>query len=150
MDDDDDEVDEWAEEEEEINPETAAKKRRMGVMKEHLDLLAQDSYHFVKCEGNRGLGEWSIDFAALGKTMKQVELEKIIEQRFGTVATRLLRILKEKGKLDEKQVLPPYPPPSPSMSGYRETNVCVAGDYCSTQIDIYTTYPLCPARSRAS
>lgn len=102
--DEDEDVDEWAHDQE-INPETAARKRRMGIMKEHLDLLAQDSYHFVKMEGNRGLGEWSVDYGSLTKIMKQVEMEKIIEQRFGGVATRLLRILQEKGKLDEKQVI---------------------------------------------
>ncbi|KAF8468344.1 RNA polymerase III subunit RPC82-domain-containing protein [Kalaharituber pfeilii] len=102
-DDEDEERDEWAEDQE-VNPETAAKKRRMAIIKDHLDLLAQDSYPFVKSEGNRGLGEWSVDFGALIKTMKQVEIEKIIEQRFGGVATRLLRILQEKGKLDEKQL----------------------------------------------
>lgn len=101
--DEDDEMDEW-DDAEELNPETAAKKRRMGIIKDHLDLLAQDSFRFVKSEGNRGLGEWSVDFTSLMKTMKQVEMEKIIEQRFGGVATRLLRILQEKGKLDEKQV----------------------------------------------
>ena len=101
---DDEEVDEWALDEQELNPETVAKKRRMGIIKEHLDLLAQDSYHFVKSEGHRGLGEWSVDFGHLIKIMKQVEIEKIIEQRFGGVATRLLRILQDKGKLGEKQV----------------------------------------------
>ena len=102
--DEDEDVDEWAEDEQETNPETAAKKRHMGTIKEHLDLLAQDSYHFVKSEGNRGLGEWSVDFGGLMKTIKQVEMEKIIGQRFGGVGLRLLRILQEKGKLDEKQV----------------------------------------------
>lgn len=102
--DDDEDVDEWAQDEQEMNPETAAKKRRMGIIKEHLDLLAQDSYHFVKSEGNRGLGEWSVDFGGLMKILKQVEMEKIIEQRFGGVGLRLLRILQEKGKLDEKQL----------------------------------------------
>jgi len=102
--DEDEDPDEWAQNEHEMNPETAAKKRRMGIIKEHLDLLAQDSYHFVKSEGNRGLGEWSVDFGGLMKTIKQVEMEKVIEQRFGGVGLRLLRILQEKGKLDEKQV----------------------------------------------
>jgi len=104
--DEDEDVDEWAQDEQELNPETAAKKRRMGIIKEHLDLLAQDPYHFVKSEGNRGLGEWSVSFGELMKTMKQAEMEKIIEQRFGGVGLRLLRILQEKGKLDEKQVPP--------------------------------------------
>ncbi|KAF8426620.1 RNA polymerase III subunit RPC82-domain-containing protein [Tirmania nivea] len=102
--DEDEDVDEWAQDEQEMNPETAAKKRRMGIIKEHLNLLAQDSYHFVKSEGNRGLGEWSVDFGDIMKTIKQVEMEKIIEQRFGGVGLRLLRILQEKGKLDEKQL----------------------------------------------
>ena len=93
-----------------MDPEAIAKKKRMNLIKMHLEILAQDSYHFVNLEGTRALGEWSVDFAALTKTLKQVEFEKIIEQKFGGIATRLLRILQDKGKLDEKQVRPSFKP----------------------------------------
>jgi DNA-directed RNA polymerase III subunit RPC3 len=77
---------------------------RMAEIKRHLQLLAEDSCRFVRLVGNRGLGEWTVDFEALTKILKQSELESVITERFDGVATRLVRILNEKGKLDEKQV----------------------------------------------
>jgi DNA-directed RNA polymerase III subunit RPC3 len=79
-------------------------KSRMTEIKKHLQLLAEDSYRFVRLVGSRGLGEWTVDFGALTKILRQTELENIITERFDGVATRLVRILNEKGKLDEKQV----------------------------------------------
>ncbi|KAI9775081.1 MAG: RNA polymerase III subunit C82 [Geoglossum umbratile] len=79
-------------------------KSRMAEIKKHLQLLAEDSYRFVRLVGSRGLGEWTVDFGALTTILKQTELESIITERFDGIATRLVRILNEKGKLDEKQV----------------------------------------------
>jgi DNA-directed RNA polymerase III subunit RPC3 len=98
------EEDEWADEEGDMDPDALAKRRRMALIKQHLMLLAEDSYHFLTSEGNRGMGEWSVNYKELGKTMRNLELEKIVEERFDTTGTRLLRIIKDKGKLDEKQV----------------------------------------------
>lgn len=53
------------------------------------------------------MGEWSVNYKELGKLMKQIEVEKVVEERFGSMGTRLLRIIKEKGRIDEKQVCPP-------------------------------------------
>ncbi|KAH0537160.1 hypothetical protein FGG08_006030 [Glutinoglossum americanum] len=86
------------------SPLARDQKNRMAEIKRHLQLLAEDSYHFVRLVGNRGLGEWTVDFEALTKILKQVELEGIITERFDGIATRLVRVLTEKGKLDEKQV----------------------------------------------
>jgi DNA-directed RNA polymerase III subunit RPC3 len=97
-------TDEWAEEDD-IDPEANRKKKRMKLIKQHLQLLAEDSYKFLHSEGNRGMGEWSVNYKELGKIMRDIELEKIVEERFEGVGTRLLRIIKDKGKLDEKQVI---------------------------------------------
>ncbi|KAI9823329.1 MAG: RNA polymerase III subunit C82 [Thelocarpon impressellum] len=78
--------------------------RRIGQLKQHLQLLAEDSYHFIKLVGHTGLGEWRVDFRALVGILRQLELESIITERFGGSALRLVRILSEKGKLDEKQM----------------------------------------------
>jgi len=98
------ETDEWAEEDDGIDPEANRKKKRMKLIKQHLQLLAEDSYKFLRSEGNRGMGEWSVNYNELGKVMRDIELEKIVEERFEDVGTRLLRIIKDKGKLDEKQI----------------------------------------------
>lgn len=74
------------------------------MIKQHLELLAEDSFKFLRLESNRGMGEWSVNYKELGKLMKQIEVEKVVEERFGGMGTRLLRIIKEKGRVDEKQV----------------------------------------------
>lgn len=98
------EIDEWAEDDEDMDPEAMQRRNRMKLIKQHLMLLAEDSIRFLRSEGNRGMGEWSVNYKELGKTLRSLELEKIVEERFEGVGTRLLRIIKDKGKLDEKQV----------------------------------------------
>lgn len=104
--DDDEEEDEWSHDDNDANadPEASRKKKRMSMIKQHLELLAEDSFKFLRLESNRGMGEWSVDYKELGKLMKQIEVEKVVEERFGGMGTRLLRIIKEKGRVDEKQV----------------------------------------------
>lgn len=97
-------MDEWAEDDSEMDPEAMQRRNRMKLIKQHLMLLAEDSARFLHSEGNRGMGEWSVNYKELGKTLRSLELEKIVEERFEGVGTRLLRIIKDKGKLDEKQV----------------------------------------------
>lgn len=88
-----------------MDPEAVNRKSSMKLIKQHLMLLGEDSYRFLTSVGNRGMGEWSVNYKELGKTMRSLELEKIVEERFESVGTRLLRIIKDKGKLDEKQVI---------------------------------------------
>lgn len=105
-DDDDEEEDEWSHDDNDAgaDPEASRKKKRMSMIKQHLELLAEDSFKFLRLESNRGMGEWSVNYKELGKLMKQIEVEKVVEERFGGMGTRLLRIIKEKGRVDEKQV----------------------------------------------
>ncbi|KAI5852298.1 RNA polymerase III subunit RPC82-domain-containing protein [Tricharina praecox] len=98
------EEDEWAEVDEDMEPEALEKQKRIKLIKQHLLLLQEDSFKFLIGEGNRGMGEWSVNYKELGKTMRSIELEKIVEERFESTGTRLLRIIKDKGKLDEKQI----------------------------------------------
>ncbi|RPA99946.1 hypothetical protein L873DRAFT_1843189 [Choiromyces venosus 120613-1] len=90
--------------EEGIDAENRKKKHRMELLKQHMQLLAEDSWKFVRLESNRGLGEWSVNYKELGKLMRHIELEKVVEETFGEMGLRLLRIIKDKGKLEEKQV----------------------------------------------
>ncbi|KAI9836205.1 MAG: hypothetical protein M1819_001542 [Sarea resinae] len=78
---------------------------RMTEIKRHLQLLAEHPHHFVRAAGNRGLGEWRVDFRSLVHTLQQTELLNSIAARFGgPLAPRLVRVLLDKGKLDEKQI----------------------------------------------
>lgn len=77
----------------------------MSSIKQHLHLLAEDEHEFVRLnEKDNGLVEWSVDFHGLSGQLRQYELERTITARFGTVATRMIRIFLDKGKLDEKQI----------------------------------------------
>ncbi|KAF4556777.1 RNA polymerase III subunit RPC82-like protein [Elsinoe fawcettii] len=70
----------------------------------HLRLLAESSHRYLRRIGDRGHGEYQIPFNELRHTLKHSETESIITFRFGSVAARIIRILKSKGKLDEKQI----------------------------------------------
>jgi DNA-directed RNA polymerase III subunit RPC3 len=77
---------------------------RMGQVKNHLSLLGAHSHHLLTKAGSRGLGEWQIEFNKIVEYMKEVELDNYICQTFGRQGLRVSRILREHGKLDEKQI----------------------------------------------
>ena len=74
------------------------------LVNEHLNLLAEDPRRFVTKVGTRGGGEWKVDFRNLSPLLTQFEIENFVTSCFGGVATRILRILYTKGKLDEKKI----------------------------------------------
>ncbi|KAI9730936.1 MAG: RNA polymerase III subunit C82 [Claussenomyces sp. TS43310] len=78
------------------------RQNRMTHIKKHLQLLAEHSRHLLRRCGNNGLGEWTVDFEGTIEYMRETQLDNIIEQDFGNTGQRLARILRQKGKLDEK------------------------------------------------
>lgn len=78
--------------------------QRRSKVEQHMKILQNDPRQFAIWTGSRGGGEWKVDFRSLTKYLIQHELEATITARFGSIATRLVRILHDKGKLDEKQV----------------------------------------------
>ena len=72
--------------------------------RDHFRILAQKPHCFVRQVKGRRYGEWTVDFRRLVNRHKQTELENIILMKFGDIALRLMRILSEKGKLDERQI----------------------------------------------
>lgn len=88
-------------------PKPASRKDRMNKTKDiknHLLLLADYSPHFVRKCGSRGLGEWTVDFDELVSYMQETEVDDIIFETFGRLGCRIARILRQKGKLEEKQI----------------------------------------------
>ncbi|KAK7526507.1 DNA directed RNA polymerase-like protein III subunit Rpc82 [Phyllosticta citriasiana] len=81
-----------------------ANSARITLIKQHISLLCEDPRRFVRWVGSRGGGEYKVDFRPLSNTLLQRELENIVTARWGPLATRLIRILYAKGRLDEKQV----------------------------------------------
>ncbi|KAF3941261.1 hypothetical protein ABW19_dt0210288 [Dactylella cylindrospora] len=79
------------------------KKEQLQNIRRHLALLAEDPNQFVtKQDGNMQYGGWTVDTERLCKLLRTRELEQIVEERFGSIATRLIRIINDKGKMDEK------------------------------------------------
>jgi DNA-directed RNA polymerase III subunit RPC3 len=113
----DEEDDEWAEDDEELgatNGQQESKVRfedatngndsRISQMRRHLLLLAESKYPFIRHCGMYGRGQWTVDFDRLVGKLRETELDAIIEQSHGRHGLRLTRILREKGKLDEKML----------------------------------------------
>jgi len=73
-------------------------------LRQHLFLLSNQPFGFLHhLPASRSTREsWSVDFHGLARHLLTNSIFHIITNRFGTLATRLIRILQEKGKLDEK------------------------------------------------
>lgn len=81
-----------------------SKDSRLDQMRQHLLLLAESKHRFVRHCGTHGRGQWTVDFELLMDRLRESELDAYIEQSFGRHGLRLTRILREKGKLDEKML----------------------------------------------
>lgn len=77
---------------------------RLDQMRQHLLLLAESKHRFVRHCGAQGRGQWTVDFDHVMERLRDIELDASIEQSFGRHGLRLTRILREKGKLDEKML----------------------------------------------
>lgn len=77
---------------------------RVDQMRQHLLLLKESKYKFIRHCGTQGRGQWTVDFEQLLDRVRETELDAVIEQTYGRHGLRLTRILREKGKLDEKML----------------------------------------------
>ncbi|PFH58973.1 hypothetical protein XA68_12970 [Ophiocordyceps unilateralis] len=84
--------------------EDESKDSRLDRMRQHLLLLAESKHRFVRYCGTAGRGQWTVDFGQLMERLRESELDAYIEQSFGRHGLRLTRILRDKGKLDEKML----------------------------------------------
>ncbi|KAF1814450.1 hypothetical protein P152DRAFT_512810 [Eremomyces bilateralis CBS 781.70] len=78
-------------------------KERLSDVREHLWALADDPRGFITWT-NSPSREWEVDLSRLNQVLIQHELEETVTHSFGNMGTKVLRILKDKGKLDEKQI----------------------------------------------
>jgi DNA-directed RNA polymerase III subunit RPC3 len=84
--------------------EGQSKASRLEQLRQHLLLLAESKHRFVRHCGTQSRGQWTVDFAKVMDRLRESELDSYIEQSFGRHGLRLTRILREKGKLDEKML----------------------------------------------
>ena len=97
----DDEEDE--DEDEDDNPGGNSQSRIFQI-EQHLSLLAQEPYLFATRKMESGIITWAVEFRHLARKLRHLELERLIEARFGSVAVRVVRVLGAKGRLDEKRL----------------------------------------------
>lgn len=71
---------------------------------QHLSLLSQPPYNLASSVELYGVIKWRVGFRGLARKLRHLELERMIESRYGDVALRVVRVLHAKGKLDEKRL----------------------------------------------
>ncbi|KAI0397139.1 RNA polymerase III subunit RPC82 [Xylariaceae sp. FL0594] len=92
----------------------SSRAQQIQQMRQHLLLLGEAKQQFVR---HCGQNEWTVDFGPLVQQLRYIELDTMIEDSFGRQGLRLTRILREKGKLDDKTL--------PAMALMRKPDVHV-------------------------
>ncbi|EGD92636.1 DNA-directed RNA polymerase III subunit Rpc3 [Trichophyton tonsurans CBS 112818] len=100
---DDEDEDEDDFDEEDGEGQSKAQSRVFQVA-QHLSLLASEPYHFSTRRMDSGIITWAVEFRHLARKLRHLEIERLVESRYGSVAVRVLRVLADKGRLDEKRL----------------------------------------------
>jgi DNA-directed RNA polymerase III subunit RPC3 len=77
---------------------------RLELIEEHLKLLDEHQLKFCERVGPAGRGEWRVDFTPLIDTLIQRNIDATIMSKLGPVHMRVVRMLRDKGRIDEKQI----------------------------------------------
>lgn len=85
-----------------VKSENGPGEQRIELLRRHLFLLCESKHRLVRHCGTQGDGQWTVDFDIVMQSLRQVEMDSIIQQVTGRRGLRLTRILREFGKLDEK------------------------------------------------
>ncbi|KAI4910467.1 hypothetical protein J4E90_007903 [Alternaria incomplexa] len=85
-----------------VDPATLNMEDRTKVVDKHIQMLAEDPFHFVTWHSRAGFSQWHIEFDEIARQMIQTEIENTISARKGSLGVKLVRALKKKGKLDER------------------------------------------------
>lgn len=80
------------------------RNKKLSLIEEHLQLLEEHQKHFCTRIGGAGRGEWRVHFPALTDALVQADIDATILARFGKIHVRIVRMLRERGRLEEKQV----------------------------------------------
>ncbi|CAO3612717.1 unnamed protein product [Mucor hiemalis] len=70
----------------------------------YITLLKVDQAGFVKSKDERGANQYAVNFEKLRGSMKRRVMEGLVREKYGVATCRIMRILIERGKLDESQV----------------------------------------------
>lgn len=94
--------DHYDDDDEDNNPDDGVS--RAYEVNQHLQLLEQAPHNLASHVNISGETKWRIGFRGLARKLRHLELERLVEMRYGDVALRVLRVLHAKGKLDEKRL----------------------------------------------
>ncbi|KAJ5908012.1 DNA-directed RNA polymerase III subunit rpc3 [Penicillium taxi] len=75
---------------------------RAWEVSQHLKLIEAPPYNLARQVDISGAIKWVIEFRGLARQLRHLEIERMIDARYGDVATRVVRVLHSKGRLDEK------------------------------------------------
>jgi DNA-directed RNA polymerase III subunit RPC3 len=81
--------------------ESKTSESRLSLMRQHLLILCESTHGFLRHRGN---GQWTVDFQSLVRRIQERELDTVIERKIGRHSLRLIRILRKRGKADEKSL----------------------------------------------
>lgn len=82
----------------EFGSENHPSKQRL--VQEYLDVLKSDTSKLLRKDDER----YSIAFDRMREQLRRKVLDAVIREKFGSASCRLMKILSEHGKLDDKQV----------------------------------------------
>ena len=78
------------------------RNKRLSLVGMHLNILAEHPKRFVKRSWDSKASR--IDIAALNSKLVREEVDTMIGNRYSNIETRIVRCLRERGKLEEKQL----------------------------------------------
>ncbi len=88
-----------------LNPDTTrmkARNRRLAQIEHHLEMLAEHPHSYVLRSANKR--ESRLQMRDLTTALINAEVDSMVAARFGKDGLRAVRLLREKGKLDERQI----------------------------------------------
>ncbi|CAN9124873.1 unnamed protein product [Alternaria alternata] len=71
-------------------------EERTKVVDKHIQMLAEDPFHFVTWHSRAGFSQWHIEFDEIARQMIQTEIENTISARKGSLGVKLVRALRKK------------------------------------------------------
>ncbi|UJO14503.1 DNA-directed RNA polymerase III subunit rpc3 [Fulvia fulva] len=89
-----------------VNGHVSYEKRtkRLHLIEDHLRLLEEHPKTFCRRVGGGGGGEWKVHFPSLTDTLIQADIDSTVSARYGKISVRILRLLRERGRLEGKQI----------------------------------------------
>ena len=82
-----------------FNDAGPAKLSRKEHFRQHLLLLCEGQHKFLR---HCAMEQWTVDFEPLMRSLREMELDTVIQRSVGQPGLRLVRILRRVGKMDEK------------------------------------------------